>query len=106
LLLNLLLNAIEATGEERAISVEVGATDMAFIRIQDNGGGMSDDFIKNDLFKPFHSTKEKGLGIGLYQSRQIAQAHGGSIEVSSRLGVGSVFTVWLPKSAEPRQFDE
>ncbi|MCC6345841.1 MAG: hypothetical protein IT388_01490, partial [Nitrospirales bacterium] len=57
---------------------------------------MTEEFQRKHLFKPFFTTKEKGLGIGLYQCRQIVEAHGGSIEVSSAPGKGSVFTVALP----------
>ena len=48
------------------------------------------------LFEPFVTTKRKGLGIGLYQCRQIIEAHGGRIEVESCVGGGSTFTLWLP----------
>ncbi|MGO9613952.1 MAG: ATP-binding protein, partial [Dissulfurispiraceae bacterium] len=48
------------------------------------------------LFKPFKTTKKKGLGIGLYQCRQIVQAHNGRIEVQSEPGKGSIFKVYLP----------
>ena len=53
-------------------------------------------FVENRLFRPFRTTKEKGLGIGLYQCKQIIEAHGGRIEVESREGAGTVFTVVLP----------
>jgi len=57
---------------------------------------MEREFIDNHLFKPFRTTKKKGLGIGLYQCRQIVAAHGGRIEVESEPGKGAVFTVYLP----------
>ena len=72
----------------------------ACIRVSDGGCGMSDDFVKNQLFKPFRTTKEKGLGIGLYQSKQIIEAHAGRIEVRSEVGKGSVFTICLPAVKE------
>ena len=96
LLLNLVLNAVEASGGGSGVSVSVGTDTMAYIRVSDQGCGMTQDFIRNDLFKPFRTTKAKGLGIGLYQCRQIIEAHGGSIEVASEPGQGSVFTVKLP----------
>jgi signal transduction histidine kinase len=66
------------------------------IQVSDTGGGMTDDFMKNYLFKPFRTTKKAGLGIGLYQCRQIVEAHDGRIEVQSEPGKGSVFTTCLP----------
>jgi signal transduction histidine kinase len=57
---------------------------------------MTEDFVKDHLFKPFRTTKEKGLGIGLYQCKQIVEAHGGSIEVKSEEGKGTEFAVFLP----------
>ena len=59
---------------------------------------MSNDFIKNRLFKPFNSTKEKGLGIGLYQCKTIIQAHQGDIEVESEINKGTTFKIKLPLS--------
>ncbi|MEA5114174.1 MAG: XrtA/PEP-CTERM system histidine kinase PrsK [Geobacteraceae bacterium] len=97
LLLNLMLNAVEASGDKPGVSVIVGTDTMVYVRVIDKGCGMTQDFIRNDLFKPFRTTKSKGLGIGLYQCRQIAEAHGGKIEVASEAGKGSVFTVRLPK---------
>jgi hypothetical protein len=57
---------------------------------------MEREFIDNHLFRPFRTTKKKGLGIGLYQCRQIVAAHGGRIDVDSAPGKGAVFTVYLP----------
>jgi len=100
-ILNILLNAVEAVGVDGVISVETGSNgEMTYVRVEDNGCGMTDDFINNHLFKPFRTTKEKGLGIGLYQCRQIVDAHDGSIEVNSVAGKGSVFTVYLPMIKE------
>jgi putative PEP-CTERM system histidine kinase len=100
LLLNLILNALDATVGKGEVSVEVGFDDMAYIRVRDEGYGMSEDFLLKHLFKPFNTTKEKGLGIGLYQCKQIAESHGGRIEVTSEVGRGSTFTVWLPTNGE------
>ena len=54
------------------------------------------EFIENKLFKPFQSTKEKGLGIGLYQCKMIIEAHDGQIRVKSKEGEGAEFRVTLP----------
>ncbi|KAF0221820.1 MAG: integral membrane sensor signal transduction histidine [Geobacteraceae bacterium] len=94
--LNLLLNAVDATGGEGPVTVEVGGGDQAFIRVRDEGCGISDDFLRRHLFTPFKTTKKKGMGIGLYQCKQIVEAHGGKIEVLSEVGKGAVFTVWVP----------
>jgi len=94
--MNLLINAIEASDSEDIVSVEVGSLDFPFFRVTDYGSGMSAEFIRKDLFKPFSTTKKQGLGIGLYQCRQIIEAHSGRIEVHSEEGKGSVFTVILP----------
>lgn len=94
--MNLLINGIEASGAEEKLQVEVGRSAKPFIRITDRGCGMSPHFMRTELFKPFSTTKQQGLGIGLYQCRQIVEAHNGRIEVSSVEGKGSVFTVWLP----------
>ena len=69
---------------------------MTCITVSDNGRGMSEEFIEKHLFKPFYTTKWKGLGIGLYQCKSIVEAHGGSINVNSKEGVGTDFTVYLP----------
>jgi len=98
-LLNLLMNAVEASRPDDPILMEVGATGEPFVRVTDKGCGMSPRFIRNELFAPFRTSKVTGLGIGLYQCRQIIAAHGGRIEVSSMEGEGTVFTVWFPVPA-------
>jgi len=95
--LNLMLNAVEATRGKRPVMVEVGGEEAPFFRVKDKGCGIPEDFLRNNIFTPFKSTKQKGLGIGLYQSKQIVEAHGGKIEVMSKPDRGSEFTVWLPK---------
>ena len=95
--LNLMLNAVEATDGSTPVRVEVGENGSPFIRVKDEGCGIPAAFMKHVLFKPFTSTKKQGMGIGLYQSRQIIEAHGGRIEVVSTIDQGSEFTVWLPK---------
>jgi putative PEP-CTERM system histidine kinase len=98
---NLILNALEATAENGTIRVDTGAEGArAFIRVEDTGCGMTDEFLTHELFRPFRTTKKKGLGIGLYQCKQIIESHGGTIEARSEVGVGSVFTVWLPELRE------
>lgn len=93
--MNLLVNALEATDGKGPVTVEVGAGSAPFIRVSDSGCGIPEEFLRTQLFSPFKTTKKKGLGIGLYQCRQIVEAHGGRIDVESTEGVGTVFTVWL-----------
>ena len=67
------------------------------VKFIDTGCGMDEDFIRNNLFRPFKSTKgKKGMGIGVYEAREIINALGGSIEVESKVDTGTCFTVTLP----------
>jgi len=92
--LNLLLNASDALGGAGSVVLRTGSRDgEVFLSVADAGCGMSKGFVEHQLFRPFRTTKEKGLGIGLYQCKQIVEAHGGRIEVESREGEGTVFTV-------------
>lgn len=93
---NLMLNARESRNDTSPIEVKVGFNGMAFLKIKDRGCGMSEEFIRSRLFKPFETTKKKGFGIGLFQCRQLVDAHGGRIEVESAEGQGTTFTVILP----------
>ncbi|MCK5127767.1 MAG: GAF domain-containing protein [candidate division Zixibacteria bacterium] len=97
---NLIMNAIEAMpgGGEISISTSFSGDHGEFIevRIKDSGSGMDEEYIATRLFKPFSSTKKHGLGIGMYQSREIILLHNGRIEVTSILGQGTEFTIILP----------
>jgi putative PEP-CTERM system histidine kinase len=96
-IVNLVQNGLDAAGEEGTILVETGMNNgHAYFSVSDTGCGMTKDFMENQLFKPFRTTKAKGLGIGLYQCKQIVEAHGGMLVVKSEAGKGSVFTVYLP----------
>lgn len=98
--LNLCLNALEASAESQPVVVTVGMAAEPFLRVTDRGAGIAEEFIRGGLFEPFKSTKAKGMGIGLYQCKQIVEAHGGRIEVRSVVGEGSTFTVRLPAGRE------
>ena len=67
----------------------------AIIKIKDDGEGMDKKFIHNELFRPFRSTKEKGYGIGAYEAREMLRKLGGRLEVKSKVGEGSVMTIYL-----------
>ena len=96
-LINLVLNAGDAVGENGEILVTTGTRDGCVeLSVQDNGCGMSKAFMDQSLFRPFRTTKTKGTGIGLFQSKMIVEAHNGHMEVESREGEGSTFRVLLP----------
>jgi PAS domain S-box-containing protein len=96
--LNLVLNAIDAMpggGELRIRAVATHEPPGAQISFADTGVGIALQEAEH-LFEAFHSTKETGLGLGLYVTRNILLEHGGSIDVESDPGHGATFTVWLP----------
>lgn len=95
---HLVQNAQDATNDDGKISIHQKRTlSNVIINIDDNGTGMSEDFIKYDLFKPFKTTKgDKGMGIGVYEAREIIHAIGGDIDVKSQLGIGTSFTLTIP----------
>jgi putative PEP-CTERM system histidine kinase len=96
-IMNVLLNARDAIGSEGQIIVRTDRSDgYAALSITDNGCGMSRGFLQNSLFRPFQTTKAKGLGIGMFQSKIIVEAHRGNIEVKSELGSGTTFRITLP----------
>jgi putative PEP-CTERM system histidine kinase len=96
-LINLLLNAHEATSEKGEVRITTRRQDgFAVLSVADSGCGISEEFIEKSLFRPFQTTKKKGMGIGLYQSKMIVEAHGGRIEVESKEGSGTTFRVMLP----------
>jgi putative PEP-CTERM system histidine kinase len=94
---NLLLNANEAVHEGGYIRVASAYREgWAEISVSDDGSGMTQEFIEKRLFRPFQTTKMKGMGIGLFHSKTIVEAHGGRMEVKSAEGLGTVFRVLLP----------
>ena len=94
---NLVLNARDALSAAGAIRVRTEARgDRVVLSVTDNGCGMSQAFMSESLFRPFQSTKKKGLGIGLFQIRAIVNAHGGRMQVDSEVGKGTTFVVSLP----------
>jgi len=97
-LFNLVLNANEAMGEggEGIRVTTMQQDDFAVISVCDNGCGMSREFMEQSLFRPFKTTNKQGMGIGLYQSKRIVEAHQGRIDVESEEGRGTTFRVLLP----------
>ncbi len=104
---HLLQNAVDASKADSPISVslERGAHQVR-IRIQDQGHGMSAGFIRDELFKPFRSTKDGGFGIGAYEAREIVRTHGGFLNVQSSVGSGSTFLISLPISTAGRNMGQ
>lgn len=94
---HLVQNAAEATQRDGKIRVRLSRDgNRARIDVEDTGRGMSEQFIREQLFKPFHSTKPHGMGIGTFESRDYIRELGGSLDVSSRQGEGTVFSMRLP----------
>ena len=103
---NLTINAREAMTRERGtLSIVAGTTDAGkpFFSVGDTGEGMSQRFIDQRLFRPFATTKKRGVGLGLYTCREVVVANGGSITVTSQEGVGTTFKVVLPPARSDGQ---
>ncbi len=95
-LLNLLRNAREAMPDGGPVDVSVSAEGMSVvISVQDRGGGIP-EAIRERVFDPFFSTKGEGTGLGLAITRQIVEAHGGTLTTSARDDGGTLFRVALP----------
>jgi putative PEP-CTERM system histidine kinase len=100
-IMNVLLNARDAAGTGGQVIVRTDHRDgWAALSVADNGCGMSPGFLRDSLFRPFQTTKKKGLGIGMFQSKMIIEAHRGSIQVKSELGIGTTFRILLPLTLE------
>lgn len=96
-IVNLLMNALDATDYKGDIKVTVGSEGgMGYVKVADSGCGISHEFMEKSLFRPFETTKKKGLGIGLYQCKVIVEAHSGRIKAVSEEGKGSEFIIYLP----------
>ena len=94
---HLIQNAIDATPTEGDVVVQLMQNDgSAVIEIADTGCGMSEQFMRDRLFRPFESTKSTGMGIGTYEAWQYVRELGGRIEVESHEARGTVFRVMLP----------
>ena len=105
-ILNLVLNGSESMPEGGTITIstqvyrDAGArvlrSDAIQIQIRDSGNGIAEEHMPH-IFEPFFSTKgEKGTGLGLWVSNGIVQSHGGSLQVRSRIGQGTTFSITLP----------
>lgn len=97
---NLVINAREAlaSGGEVRVGTE-RQNGWAVLSVQDDGCGMTPEFINARLFRPFQTTKKKGIGIGMFHCKMIVEAHKGQILVHSQPGKGTEFKVLLPLDA-------
>jgi signal transduction histidine kinase len=107
-MLNLLLNARQALGDRTDGVIEAESDtegDHVVVRIRDNGPGIPPE-LQQRIFDPFFTTRspDAGTGLGLSIAFDIVREHGGTLEVTSRVGVGSCFTVRLA-AVSPRQDD-
>ena len=94
-LLNLLRNSLEATDKGEIRVQAKKHRKKIHIIVQDSGKGMSEEEMKH-IFDPFFSKKREGMGIGLYLTKKIIEAHEGNIECKSRLGKGTSFFIQIP----------
>lgn len=95
---HLVQNALDATPEDGNVAVQIHSPEAGRIRVvvEDSGCGMSADFIRERLSRPFQTTKASGMGIGVYETRQYLQEIGASLNYESELGRGTRVTVELP----------
>ena len=104
---HVIANAQDATKPGDSIDVSVGESGgRALIEVKDTGQGMSEEFIRRRLFKPFDTTKgSSGMGIGVYQAREVIRSLGGDMVVKSSVGVGTTVSIFLPiaQAAPDRQ---
>lgn len=98
ILVNLMLNAVQASGDSPRVDVEIRGSELdAEIRICDRGRGLAKDEVTR-IFDPFYTTKRSGTGLGLSISFDLARRLGGRIEAAARDGGGATFTLFLPRA--------
>jgi two-component system sensor histidine kinase FlrB len=95
--MNLVSNAMDAVGPGGRIKVDIRENERyGVLVVSDNGPGMAEE-LRRSIFNPFFTTKDKGVGLGLFIVYNIVKAHGGSIEVESEEGSGSSFLIYIPR---------
>jgi signal transduction histidine kinase len=105
LLVNLISNALLAVPRGGSVTVKTDQVGEELrVQVIDNGCGIPPDILPK-IFDPFFTTRDvgQGTGLGLAVARDVVNAHGGRIEVESRLGAGTTFTVLLPLGALPKR---
>ncbi|HEU4922769.1 MAG TPA: ATP-binding protein, partial [Burkholderiales bacterium] len=78
----------------------------AIVEVKDTGCGMSEEFVRERLFRPFETTKPTGMGIGAFETAQLAKEMGGTIEADSRTGAGTLIRLILPLYAEEQRHEQ
>ncbi len=95
---NLIRNALQAMPDGGKLSIVISVSDrFVSVSFRDTGTGISSDEL-GKIFEPYHTTKEKGSGLGLMIVQRIIRDHGGEIDVVSKEGVGTSFTILLPRA--------
>lgn len=90
-------NALDAIDDDGTVEVRLTSSGReAVIEVEDNGSGMDADFVRDELFKPFRSSKGGGYGIGAFESREYVREQGGRLDVQSEPGAGTRVTIRLP----------
>lgn len=98
-LVHLIQNAVDASTDGAPVFLSVSNDGLyGLVEIIDSGTGMSPDFVRSRLFKPFVSSKPGGFGIGAFEARELIAAMGGRLEVESREGLGTRFFIRLPRT--------
>ena len=94
---NIVLNAVQAMpeGGDLVIKSKLESPKLVAVSLKDTGKGISKENLRK-LFEPLFITKAKGIGLGLTVTKTFVEAHGGTIEVESKVGKGSTFIIKLP----------
>ncbi|MDT3672819.1 MAG: PEP-CTERM system histidine kinase PrsK [Aromatoleum sp.] len=95
---HLVQNALDATPEDGNVSLRLGRRMPGSLElvVEDTGCGMTEEFMREHLFKPFSTSKSTGMGIGVYEAQQYIQELGGRIQIESQSGCGTRATIVLP----------
>ncbi len=105
-LVNVVMNAVQATASGGSVVVTARAADeQIHISVADTGRGIAPENVEA-VFKPFFTTRHTGTGLGLSITREIAQRHGGTVTLKTRVNVGTTVTMHLPAASAPEAVEE